>query len=67
MPDTACLGHVRVTVMCQTMTVYTGKSLYKDVASDHDSYDLATHDVSAALPESRVLHLRGRSSAVTHR
>ncbi len=41
------------------MICYAGEALYKDVPSDNKEYNLITHDVSAALPESRVLHLKG--------
>ena len=38
-----------------------GGVLYNNILSDHDQYDMTKfeHDVSVALPESRVLHLRG--------
>jgi len=45
--------------LCIDLFGHAGGALYKDVPSDHDQYSLITHDVSAALTEDRVLHIRG--------
>ena len=44
---------------------HAGGLPYNDVPSDHDGYHLSFFDVRDALPEKRVLHLKGGCSSPT--